>query len=55
MTALGVIVMAAGVALVWGGITDRPILPELRAALGNTKPGGKGATSTAAFNKGRGK
>lgn len=49
MTALGVLVAAAGVALIWGGITDNPILPELRAALGNTKPGGAGATSTKLF------
>jgi hypothetical protein len=43
VTALGVLVVAAGVALVWGGITDNPILPEIRAALGNAKPAGRGA------------
>lgn len=42
MTAIGIVVLAAGVSLIWGGITDRAILPEIRAALGNKNPGTKG-------------
>lgn len=39
MTAIGILVLAAGVSLVWSGVTGRELLPEIRAALGNPDPG----------------
>ena len=47
MTAIGILVAAAGVSLIWGGITNRSIIPEVRAALGNKKPGATGPGSGA--------
>lgn len=35
MTAIGLLVMAAGAALIWAGVTDKQLMPEIRAALGN--------------------